>query len=179
MVSMPSPIAHGLVGLTVHVLASRDRGELRDRWRIAVIVGAALLPDLDLTFRFVDGRNHHDNELHSVGFALLAALAAAVFFSLRRWRRPLALALTVGLAWCSHLLLDFLNVDTHPPIGLLALWPFSHAYFKSPVPIFMDIGRTLDWTTVRHDTAAVAWECTVLVPLLLATWYCRRRQGLL
>ena len=174
---MPSPIAHGLVGLTVHVLASRDRSELRDRWRLGVTVGAALLPDLDLAFRLVDGRNHHNGELHSLGFALLAAVAAAVVFSLLRWRRPLALALTVGLAWCSHLLLDFLNVDTNPPIGLLALWPFSHAYFKSPVPIFMDIGRTLDWTTVRHDAAAVAWECAVLVPLLLATWYCGGRRG--
>ena len=102
---------------------------------------------------------------------------AGVFFWLRRHRRPLALALTVGLAWCSHLLLDYLNVDTNPPIGLLALWPFSHAYFKAPVPIFMDIGRTLDWTTVRHDAAALAWECAVLVPLLLVTWHYRRRKG--
>jgi membrane-bound metal-dependent hydrolase YbcI (DUF457 family) len=174
---VPSPVAHGLLGLTVHVLAARDDSELRDRWRLGVTVAAALLPDLDLTFRLVDGRNHHNNELHSVGFALVAALVAAVFFSLRRHARPLALAATVGLAWCSHLLLDYLNVDTNPPIGLLALWPFSHSYFKFPYPIFMDIGRTLDWTTVRHDAAAVAWECAVLVPLLLVTWHYRRRRG--
>ena len=51
----------------------RATAELRDRWRLGVTVGAALAPDLDLTFRFVDGRNHHDYELHSIGFALLAA----------------------------------------------------------------------------------------------------------
>jgi membrane-bound metal-dependent hydrolase YbcI (DUF457 family) len=174
---MPSPVAHGLVGLTVHILASRDRSELRDPWRLGVTLGAALLPDLDLSFRLLDGRNHHSGELHSVGAAVLVAAAAAVFFSLRHWRRPIGLAVTVGLAWCSHLLLDYLNVDTNPPIGLLALWPFSRSYFKFPYPIFMDIGRTLDWTTVRHDVAAVAWECAILVPLLLVTWHYRGRRG--
>ena len=58
---MPTPIAHGLLGLTVHVLASRDESELRDRWRLGAPVAAALLPDIALTFRFVDGRNHHDD----------------------------------------------------------------------------------------------------------------------
>lgn len=173
---MPSPLAHGLVGLTVHVLASRDRAELRDARRIGVTVGAALLPDLDLTFRLFDGRNHHDNELHSIGFAVLAAVAGAVVFRLARWPRPLALGFVVLLAWTSHLVLDYLNVDTSPPIGLMALWPLSDSHFKSPVPIFMDIGRTLTWTTVRHDAVAGAWECAVLVPLLVCAWRYKKRR---
>src|SRR6266508_2654584 len=53
---MPSPFAHGVAGLAVHVLASRDREELRDPWRLGVTVGAALLADVDLAFRLVDGR---------------------------------------------------------------------------------------------------------------------------
>jgi len=88
----------------------------------------------------------------------------------------LLLALAVGLAWCSHLVLDYLNVDTNPPIGLLALWPFSHAYFKSPVPLFLDIGRTLTWETVRHDAIAAALESAILVPLLWAAWRFRTRH---
>ncbi len=173
---MPSPIAHGLVGLTVHVLASRDREELRDPWRIGVIVGAALVPDVDLLFRFVDGANHHNNETHSVGFAMLVAVAAAVAFRLVRWRRPVVLALWLGLAWVSHVLLDLLNLDTHPPIGVMALWPFLDGYFKSPVLLFLDIGRTLDWTAVRHNTVSAAWECVVLGPVLLVAWRYRMRQ---
>jgi membrane-bound metal-dependent hydrolase YbcI (DUF457 family) len=173
---MPSPLAHGLVGLTIHVLASRDRSELRDRWRLGVTVGAALAPDLDLTFKFVDGRNHHGYELHSIGFALLAAASAALAFRLLGRTRPLALGAVAGLSWVSHLVLDYLNVDTSPPIGLMALWPFSDAFFKSPVPIFMDIGRTLTWRTVRHDAVAGAWECVVLVPLLLGAWRYKRRR---
>jgi hypothetical protein len=173
---MPSPLAHGLAGLTVHVLACRDARELRDPWRIGVTVGAALVPDADLLFGLVDGRNHHNNEFHSVGFALLAAAAAALVFRLLAWRRPLALALAVGLGWGSHLLLDYLNLDTHPPIGLLALWPFSDAYFKSPIPVFLDIGRTLTWTAVRSNAVAGAWELVVLLPLLLASWRSKAQQ---
>jgi inner membrane protein len=167
---MPSPLAHGLAGLTVHLLASRDGRELGDPWRIGVTVGAALIPDLDLAFKLVDGKNHHNDQLHSLGFALLAAVAGAAVFRLLAWRRPVALALAAGLAWTSHVLLDYLNVDTNPPIGLMALWPFSDAYYKSSVPVFLDIGRTLTWSTVRHDAVAGAWELVVLVPILLACW---------
>ena len=173
---MPSPLAHALAGLAVHVVSSRDRGELADRWRAGVTLAAALAPDLDLAFKYVDGRNHHNDEMHSIGLALLAAGAAAVFFRWRRRRAPLAAATAVFLAWSSHLVLDFLNVDTNPPIGLLALWPFSQAYWKSPIPLFLDIGRTLTWATVRHNAVAGAWECAVLVPLLLACWRYKSRQ---
>ena len=173
---MPTPLAHGLAGLMVHVLSARDAEELRDRWRLGVTVGAAVLPDVDLLFRFVDGRNHHDAETHSIGFALIAAAVAAVAFSLLRRRRPLAVALAVFLGWISHLVLDYLNVDTSPPIGLMALWPFSDGYYKSPVPIFMDIGRELNWSTITHDAVAGLWECVVLLPLLLACWRLKKRR---
>jgi membrane-bound metal-dependent hydrolase YbcI (DUF457 family) len=173
---MPSPLAHGLAGLAVHVLVSRDRTALADPWRIGVTAGAALIPDLDLAFKYVDGRNHHGNELHSIGFALLAGVASALAFRMLRWRAPASAGLAVFLAWSSHVLLDYLNVDTHPPIGILALWPFSQAYWKSPIPLFLDIGRTLTWETVRHNAVAGAWECAVIVPVLLACWRYRSRQ---
>jgi membrane-bound metal-dependent hydrolase YbcI (DUF457 family) len=149
---------------------------MRDRRRIGLTVAAALVPDVDLLFKLVDGRNHHNNELHSVGFALLAAAAGTLAFRILGWGRPLALALAVGLGWTSHVVLDYLNVDTHPPIGLMALWPFSAGYYKSPVPVFLDIGRTLTWTTVRHNALAGAWELTVLVPVLFACWRCKTRR---
>jgi len=172
---MPSPLAHALAGLTVHVLVCRNDEERRDPWRLGITVGAALFPDVDLAFRFVDGRNHHGNELHGIGCAILAALVGALVFRILGWSRPLAAALAVGLAYATHPLLDYLNVDTHPPIGILALWPFSSAYYKFPWPFFMDIGRTLDWTTVKHNTVAVLWETVLLAPLLAAAWHWRRR----
>jgi membrane-bound metal-dependent hydrolase YbcI (DUF457 family) len=155
---------------------SRDRAELRNPWRVGTTVGAALLPDVDLAFQFVDGRNHHGAEMHGIGFALVAAVAGALVFRLLAWRRPLALGLAVGLAYATHPLLDYLNVDTHPPIGILALWPFSSAYYKVPWPIFMDIGRTLEWATVAHNAIAGAWEAALLLPVLWVAWRWRSRR---
>ena len=74
-------------------------------------------------------------------------------------------------------MLDLLNLDTHPPIGLMALWPLTHGYYKVPWPIFMDIGRTLDWKTVRHDALALAWEVVLLCPLLVVIWRGRTGRG--
>ncbi len=173
---MPSPFAHGVAGLTVHILMSRDRQDLYDPWRIGVTVGAALAPDLDLAFRYVDGRNHHGAEFHGLGVALLAALVGGLVFRLLGCRRPSAGGLAIGLAWATHPLLDYLNVDTSPPIGILALWPFDSSYYKFPWPIFMDIGRTLDGTTLRHNVIAAAWEAVLLLPVLLVAWRWRSRR---
>jgi membrane-bound metal-dependent hydrolase YbcI (DUF457 family) len=172
---MPSPVGHGLAGLTVHVLVSRDHIELRDPWRLAVTVGAALAPDVDLLFRVLDGRNHHNHETHSIGLALAAALVVGLFARARGWARPFSLAVASGSAWLSHVLLDYLNVDTSVPIGIMALWPFDSGFHKFPWPIFLDIGRKLDWATLQHDAVAAAWEAAVLGPLLLGAWWLRHR----
>jgi membrane-bound metal-dependent hydrolase YbcI (DUF457 family) len=147
---------------------------LASRRRAGVAVAAGVAPDLDLLLRFVDGRNHHQAESHSLGCALLAAGLAFIVARWRRWGEPLGLALLAGLAWGSHLLLDYLGRDTHPPIGIMAFWPASDGYFKFPWPIFLDIGRTLEWKTVIHDAVAMSWEAVLLLPLLYFIW--RRRS---
>ena len=172
---MPSPVGHALAGLTVHVLSARDAAERTSLGRAALLVAAATAADLDLMFRFVDGRNHHQAETHSVGAAALFALAVWAMERLRHRPRAAALGLAAGAAWMSHVLLDYLGADTHPPIGILALWPFESGYHKLPWPLFLDIGRTLEWATVRHDALAVAWEIVLLGPLLVASWRLRAR----
>ncbi|MFI5184906.1 MAG: metal-dependent hydrolase [Vicinamibacteria bacterium] len=172
---MPSPVGHALAGLTVHVLAARHPSDLHDRRRAAVAVAAALAPDVDLLFRLVDGRNHHDYETHSIGLACAAAFVAFGAARAWGWARPVNLGVTAGLAWVSHVLLDYLNVDTTPPIGIMAFWPITGAFYKFPWPLFLDIGRTLTWATVRHDALAALWEAAVLTPLLLGVW--RLREG--
>jgi len=139
-----------------------------------VAVGASVAPDLDLLLRFVDGRNHHQGASHSVGAALIAGAAVMLLARAMGWARPPALGLVAAGAWGSHLLLDYLSVDTHPPIGIPLLWPFARGYFHFPWPIFLDIGRTLDWHTVRHDAVALAWETALVLPILLASWWLRR-----
>ena len=172
---MPSPIGHALAGLTVHVLTARDAAERKSLWRAALLAGAAAAPDLDLLFRLVDGRNHHQAETHSIGAAALAAFVVWTAARLRAEARPAALGMAAGGAWLTHVLLDYVGQDTHPPIGIMALWPFESGYHKLPWPIFLDIGRTLEWATVRHDALAVAWEIALLAPLLLASWWWRAR----
>jgi len=176
---LPSPVGHGLAGLTVHLLTSRDRAELTSVRHAAVSAAAAMAPDLDFLLRLVDGRSHHQGASHSIGAALVAAGGVALFAATLRWPRALGLGLAAGAGWGSHLLLDYLARDTHPPIGIPVLWPFAGGYFNSPFTVFLDIGRTLDWHTVRHDALAVTGETVIMLPILLATWWWRwrRREG--
>lgn len=164
---MPSPVGHGLAALAVHALAARDRQELLDVRRATLIVGPALLPDLDLLFKLVDGRNHHQMETHGLGCAVLAGLLVWALGRWRGWAGASRLGLLAGAAWASHIALDYLGRDTHPPIGLMALWPLSQGYFKFAWPVFLDVGRSLTWETLRHNVLAVAWETALLLPLLV------------
>jgi membrane-bound metal-dependent hydrolase YbcI (DUF457 family) len=169
---LPSPLGHAAAALVLHGVTAPS-AELRDRRRIGLIVGAAVAPDLDLLLRFVDGRNHHQGASHSLGAALVAGLVAFALARLRGWPRSVLLGLLAFGGWLSHLALDYLGRDTHPPIGIPALWPFSGEYYKAPWPLFMDIGRTLTWEGVFHNAVAVAWEMALFAPLLLLLWRLR------
>lgn len=173
---MPSPVGHTIAGLTVHVLAARGDAELASAPRLGIVLAAALAPDLDLLLRFVDGQNHHQQHSHSVGFAVLAAVLVWVVSRARHWPKPGALALLTCAAWLSHLVLDYFSSDTHPPIGLMALWPLSSDYYKFPFPVFLDIGRELDWDAVTNNAVAAAWEIVVLSPLFTLAWRWRQRR---
>jgi hypothetical protein len=169
---MPSPLGHSAAAAALH-LVTAPPGERGGRLRIGVVVAAALAPDLDLLLRFLDGRNHHQAESHSVGCAVLAGLAVWGLGRLRAWPRPGALGLLAFAGWLSHVALDYLGRDTHPPIGIMAFWPLSQGYHKFPWPLFMDIGRTLTWEAVSHNTLAVAWEMALLGPVVLLLWRLR------
>ena len=164
---MPSPVGHALAAVALHALASRGRDELFDARRAGLLVAAALAPDVDLLFRLADGRNHHQMQTHGVGCAVLAGLLGWALAHVRRWPGAGRLGVMTGLAWASHIVLDYLGRDTAPPIGLMALWPLSSGFYKFPWPLFLDIGRTFTWATAAHNLLAVAWETLVLLPLVV------------
>jgi membrane-bound metal-dependent hydrolase YbcI (DUF457 family) len=170
---MPSPVGHALAALSLHAVAV-PRDSWAPRRSLAVVVLAAWAPDLDLLLRFVDGRNHHQAQSHSVGAAVLAGAVVWLWALARRWPAAGALGMLATGGWLSHLLLDYLGRDTHPPIGLMLFWPLSSGYFKFPWPVFLDIGRTLAWDTVTHNALAVGWEVALLLPP--AFWLWRRRS---
>ena len=147
---MPSPVGHALGGIAAGTL-------LTDGSRRSVVVLAILgaAADLDLL------AGAHRGPSHSVGAALLAAALALAVTRSPRW------SLATGLAWGSHVLLDWLGQDSWPPLGIPALWPFSHAYFQSPIVIFPAVSRQywLGLRFVRLNATALGVELLLLLPI--------------
>ena len=112
----------------------------------------------------------HSGPTHSMGATLL--VGAAVYMIGRRGR----FAAAVMAAYASHVLLDWFGSDAAPPIGIMALWPFSREYYESSLHIFYAISRRYwqpDFWTL--NMRAVAREVIVLGPI--AAVICWWRSG--
>lgn len=159
---MPSPVGHALGGLIV-AYSLGTPGTVRTLRTLAL--SAAVAPDLD----FLWGR--HNMETHSLGAAIAAGLVVLA------WKRDGRLALAVVIAWASHVLFDWLGSDTTPPLGVMALWPFSSGYYFSNAFFFEAISRRY-WLDnfITHNVWAVTQELLILGPVLaaVAVW---RRSG--
>lgn len=190
---MPSPIGHALAGVAAGWLVTRPipRAAGASRlvpWLQPLAFGAAAtLPDVDLAFGL------HSGPTHGLGAALMFGLAVLALAGTRagaRFAAPLAgawpgpvapgparvrLAAAMALAYATHTLLDWMGNDTTPPIGIMALWPFSAEYYQSDLYVFMAISRRYwlpgFWT---HNVTAVARETAVLAPVVVAVWMLRR-----
>ncbi len=166
---MPSPIAHGLGGLAAGWIVADPPRTPRAAWTQAIVFAAAgVAPDLDLLI----GR--HRAEAHSVGAAAIVASMAA----LMRW--PVAptrtrIWLAIFAAWASHPLLDALGTDTSPPVGIMAFWPFSHAYVMTTWRVFGPISRRwheMGWITGNIPVALR--EIEIMAPVVAGIWIVRR-----
>jgi membrane-bound metal-dependent hydrolase YbcI (DUF457 family) len=127
-------------------------------------VFAACLPDID----FAWGR--HNLETHSIGFAIIVGLLTFA------WKRSLRLASATTIAVISHVVFDWLGSDDFPPLGVMALWPFSHDFYFAGAYVFATISRRY-WLPgfVAHNMLAVLREIVLLLPLVgLAYWYRER-----
>jgi membrane-bound metal-dependent hydrolase YbcI (DUF457 family) len=124
---------------------------------------AAIAPDLD----FLWGR--HNMETHSLGAALLAALAVLLWTR----GRGVRVAAIVGLAWSSHVLFDWLGSDTTPPLGVMALWPLSSAFYFADAFVFDAISRRTHLPNFwSHNVWAVVKEAALLAPgVAVAAWW--------
>lgn len=154
---MPSPVGHLLGGAIVGYAVAPSAVLL------CAIAGAA--PDVD----FLWGR--HNQETHSLCAAAIAGLVVLA------WKRDVRLAAAVTVAWTSHVLFDWLGSDTTPPLGVMALWPFTSEYYFSNAFFFEAISRRY-WLDnfISHNLKAVATELLYLgIPAAaLAIW--RRRR---
>jgi hypothetical protein len=178
---MPSPIGHFIGGVAAGWFVSgAPRSSERQRaWLEALLFGVlGALPDLDLLF------GGHRGPTHGIGAAALVGLAALALQVSRapapRGRPVLApglLALACSAAYGSHALLDWLARDTSPPIGIMALWPFSREHYQSELYLFMPVSRRYHqgWSFVRQNAIALARELAILIPVLIAVLVLRRR----
>src|SRR5215213_3187366 len=176
---MPTPIGHVLGGLAAGwLVAGRSTAaprEVRARtswWAHAREPHAALFgatgaaPDIDLLF------GTHSTYTHSVGAVAGTAVAVLLW---TRGRHP-RLAAACAAAVASHVLLDWLGSDTPPPLGVMALWPFTSAFYFANAFVFEAISRRTYLPNFwSHNVWAVVREAVLLGPLAaLATWWRNR-----
>ena len=128
---MPSPIGHALAGAAIAwscgVSQPKSTGTFTS-WKLPVACAVfAALPDVDLLYMPT-----HRTATHSVPVAILFTIVAAGVTGwvkpIREWCRTtfgespaVFIGLACGLAWSSHILLDWLGADANPPYGVQEL----------------------------------------------------------
>jgi inner membrane protein len=177
---MPTPIGHVLGGLAAGwLVAGRSTAaravRARSSWwahardsRAALFGAIGAAPDIDLLF------GTHSTYTHSVGAVAATAVAALLW---TRGRHP-RLAAACAAAVASHALLDWLGSDTTPPIGVMALWPFTREFYQSPFFLFMAISRR--WWLFgfyRRNVVAALRELVILTPIVALIGAVRARPG--
>ncbi len=180
---MPTPIGHALAGVAAgYLVAARPAlgtaetggsergpgsvGEGSLRRRILAFGLLGMLPDVD----FLVGL--HSTYTHSLGAILVVGIGAAMLGARPRWPRGIA----AGAAYGSHVLLDWLGSDEVAPIGVMAFWPFTEAFFLSERRWFLAVCREY-WlgSCWLHNARGVAWELALLVPVTAAVLYLSHR----
>jgi len=164
---MPSPLGHALGGAAAGwaVAGPAVHRQPAGIWRSGALFAAlAMLPDLDLLVAGV-----HRGPTHSLGAAVIAGLIVGAVT--RNGRMGLAGA----AAYASHILLDWMGSDSSPPIGVMALWPISRAYFESSLHVFGAISRRY-WLAGfwAHNAGAVIRELLILLPVAWVIFLVRR-----
>lgn len=140
---MASPIGHTLCGFAIASNFPKQFSFKNWVYWITVLIFTNL-PDFDYLFGFIAGNPNEYHRLwtHSLGFMFLSGLF--VFFLQRvmqgKWgiKWPL---LAMALVF-SHLVVDYLGVDTRGDVGIPVFWPLISENFISPISIFRDIHKS-------------------------------------
>jgi hypothetical protein len=167
---MPTPIGHGLAGIAAGWAVARPAA-----WGRRVVVQTASLAflgaaaDLDLLV------GQHSAHAHSIGAAaIVATIAAAVRWPLAEGR--MRIWVTAFAAWATHPLLDALALDTSPPIGVMAFWPFSAEYVQTGWSVFSPISRAYGAPGfVQHTLLAIARETLIVGVAVFVVWRLRAK----
>lgn len=110
---------------------------------------------------------YHHHFTHSIFFVVIAGLIGAIVAAKNSRARFGAFFVLWSAAGLSHLLLDWLALDTSPPYGVPLLWPFSMRYFISPLPVFSDVTRASESGQFLSSLFSIHNGKTILIELLL------------
>lgn len=169
---MPTILTHAVVPLMLGGAAGR---RVISHRLLAAGAIAAMLPDADvLAFKlhvaYADSFGHR-GATHSIAFALVLALAAAIGHR-RLNSTPWRSGGFVGLAALSHPLLD---ACTDGGLGVALWWPFSHARWFAPFhpiavsPIGARFFGERGWHALASELCWV-WLPTAIVAACIAGW---------
>jgi inner membrane protein len=165
---MPSPIGHGLIGMST---AWTLRASAGPRLVLACAM-LGMLPDIDVLF------GAHRGKTHSLGAVLLVTAGAATFAAKRGL--PIArIAIACGAAYASHLLLDWLGRDSSAPYGIQAFWPLSSRYYVSGADLFWEISRRY-WRLDEFlfgNLTSIGWELVLVAPVVALAWWWGTRRS--
>lgn len=111
--------------------------------------------------------------------AVVVVTAAAWLIARRTDRRtaPSVMAIVCGLAFSSHLAMDWIGGDTKQPAGIQLLWPFSDAWFISSWGVFgaTSLGRFFWPETMLSNALTILRELLIVGPLAYAAWVMKQR----
>ena len=187
---MPSPIGHALAGAAIALSTRRTSlptGPTGSAiaWRLPIACAlCAALPDIDLLYMPT-----HRTATHSVPVAIVLTIVAVIVTGwvtpIRDWcrrcfgveSRTAIVGLACGLAWSSHILLDWLGADANPPYGVQAFWPFSDRWFFSGVNVFPGTERRdpLAMRAMLINLRAAVQETLLMGSVAAAAWWFQSR----
>lgn len=180
---MPSPLGHSLMGCIIYKAMTRPV-DLHGWQHIILYLFVANAPDLDFIPGFLvgDPNRYHHGISHSIGVAILFASALSFFLyflKIDSLRRNFAIFF---LLYFSHIILDYLSIDTGLPYGEIFFWPLSNEYYIAPFAFLPDIKRASSGSEFipslfsLHNLWAVSVEAILLLPILLLVLLLRRRS---
>ena len=183
LLSVPSPIGHALAGAAVALAAERlaPAGRARPSPTRLILLCAflATAADLDLLSRYIGLGYSHRTVTHSVTMVASVMIVTAVVTGWVTGRITWFLVALFGVAYGSHLLLDFYGDDPVAPHGIQMFWPFREDWLVAEPTLFLNTQRRepLSATTMATNARAVIRELLVMVPVVLALyWVSPRRQ---
>jgi inner membrane protein len=172
---MPSPIVHSVAGYAIARLfpSKQPLSQGKTFWNLVYGVLIAVSPDLDLIPQLLTGGKYHRGASHSLTLAIATAVVAYGVGYLLTRRYSLSLLLSTLFLYSSHLVLDLFTAGS---AGIQLFWPFTTAYFKSPVPLFPSTYWSKPLFQHPGHFIFISVELSFSIALLAVVWLCDRRS---